>query len=386
MVVPTGHTAPESPVAAEPQAAAFTPPPTPVYAGSVQLSLSRTTASAASGWYELTLRNNSARPLDLRLDAYDQKDMLSYSLPRQVMLAANGSERVRVHVEVQKRRMMGGKRITHFTIAASGGGGSGEPPLTIEGEFSDDASRMPLFAGGAFGIAGIIVAGALAFAGGDKGNNGGSVLASTATETPVAATATPEPPPPPPTPVPPTPEPPPPPPTPEPNRANCATIRASGTYLSETERVWFQTNCIQTGGTGNTGQTGGATGNTGGTAGGATGPSGGVVVAPTNTPRPSVPAQKFSNLVGLTITGGHGSTHRLGAQLTLCYTSRANQRIRIFDTTKPGSPFDDGVDDGRGNCYNIYLDELGVDSVRINAYNSAGQVVDYAQISIVVVQ
>ena len=34
---------------------------------------------------------------------------------------------------------------------------------------------------------------------------------------------------------------------PEPNRADCAAIRATGSYLSDTERSWFQANCINSG-------------------------------------------------------------------------------------------------------------------------------------------
>jgi hypothetical protein len=360
-------------------------------ATALQLQLNRSNTAPAASWYDLTLRNSSQRHMDLRLEAFDDAQALAFSMPRQVSLAPGASDRVRIHVQPHKRRLIGGKRRRRFTVMASGGGG--EPPARVDGEFEDEASKLPLLlGGGSLGIAAFAVAGLMAFAGGDSEGGGSDkvALAPTATVEAVAIaqpTPTPEPPPPTPEPPPPTPEPPPPPP-PEPNRANCNLIRASGTYLSESERVWFQTNCIAVPGGG-----GNPPANTGGgnpppatntnTGGGNPPPPPPPPPTPVP-PRPSIPAQKTSTRVGLTITGGHGSTHRVGAQLTLCYTSLANQRIRIYDTTKPGSPFRQGVDDGTGECFAITLDETGVDSVRIDALNAAGAVVDYAQLSIIV--
>ncbi|HLF78733.1 MAG TPA: serine/threonine-protein kinase [Dehalococcoidia bacterium] len=246
----------------QPQAApaAVTPivPPIPVAPSAprnLQMVLNRTGRGKGSSWYELLLQNGGSLPLNLRLDAYDEAGGLAISLPHLVMLAPGASQRMQVHVEPHKRRMFG-KHTWKFMISASGGGGN-EPPSTIEGLFDEEPPSWPLFAGGLFAVAAIAVAGALAFAGGgdDSDTSKLSVAGSatpapatataapSATHTPVPATATPAPlpPPPPPTEVPP---------TPEPNRANCDVIRASGTYLSVTERVWFQSNCISTGGGG----------------------------------------------------------------------------------------------------------------------------------------
>src|SRR6185295_19053943 len=85
----------------------------------------------------------------------------------------------------------------------------------------------------------------------------------------------------------------------------------------------------------------------------------------------SAPAQKTSNLVGLSITGGNGSTHRVGEYLTLCYTSKANQRIRVYDTMTPGTLMRAGVDDGKGECFQVIVTlPTGVDSIRIDALNN----------------
>jgi hypothetical protein len=111
---------------------------------------------------------------------------------------------------------------------------------------------------------------------------------------------------------------------------------------------------------------------------------------PTSTPvpqGPAVPPQKTSNLVGLTITGGHGSSHRVGANLQLCYSSAANQYISLYSSQAPGNPLRQGVDDGRGECFNVTVSPpTGVDRIRIDAYNAGRTaVVDYAELSIIVV-
>jgi len=101
-----------------------------------------------------------------------------------------------------------------------------------------------------------------------------------------------------------------------------------------------------------------------------------------------VPAAKASTFVGLSITGGHGSTHRIGEQVTLCYTSKVNQYIRLASTqvgiTTVLRP---GVDDGNGECFlGTVTSPTGVDTIRIDAYTANGATfLDYAQISILVV-
>lgn len=108
---------------------------------------------------------------------------------------------------------------------------------------------------------------------------------------------------------------------------------------------------------------------------------------PTSPPAPTVPPQKTSALAGLTISGGHGSSHRIGAVLVLCYTSVANQYIRLYSSQAPSVSLRQGVDDGRGECFNVTVSPpTGVDRIRIDAYNAARtSVVDYAELSIIVV-
>jgi hypothetical protein len=108
-----------------------------------------------------------------------------------------------------------------------------------------------------------------------------------------------------------------------------------------------------------------------------------------------VPAAKGSNLVGLTISGGHGSPHRLNTGVQLCYTAVAGVWVRVYDTKTPNTLlFPEGVDDGQGACINGVIDPpTGVDTIRIDAYTyiqqpngtrTRGNLRDYATISILV--
>jgi hypothetical protein len=108
-----------------------------------------------------------------------------------------------------------------------------------------------------------------------------------------------------------------------------------------------------------------------------------------------VPAAKTSGLVGLTISGGHGSSHRLGASVRLCYTAGAGVWVRVYDTKTPNTLlFPEGVDDGQGACINGIVDPpTGVDTIRIDAYTyiqqpngtrTRGNLRDNATISILV--
>lgn len=92
--------------------------------------------------------------------------------------------------------------------------------------------------------------------------------------------------------------------------------------------------------------------------------------------------------MSLTISGGHGSVHRIGEQVQLCYGSRAGQYILLYSTQgTTQTELRRGVDDGAGECFNgTVTGPAGIDNIRIDAYNGAATVfIDYAQLSIIVV-
>jgi hypothetical protein len=101
-------------------------------------------------------------------------------------------------------------------------------------------------------------------------------------------------------------------------------------------------------------------------------------------------------LVGLTITGGHGSSHKIGSNVQLCYTAVQGVWVRVYDTSTPNVLlFPEGVDDGQGACINGVVDPpAGVDTIRIDAYTyiqnpngtrTRGNFRDFATISIIAV-
>jgi hypothetical protein len=103
------------------------------------------------------------------------------------------------------------------------------------------------------------------------------------------------------------------------------------------------------------------------------------------TAAPAIPAEKKSALVGLTVAGGHGSSHSIGEQVMLCYSSVANQYIRLLDFQPPGTlagVIREGVDDGQGECLNgTIAGPAGYEVFRIEAWNSGRtSVVDYAEL------
>src|SRR5262249_28662464 len=83
------------------------------------------------GAYELLLRNATAQPQTLRLSVASKPDALRVELPAEVTVAPSASEGVKVTVSASSRRFGARRRYT-FTLVASGAGGSGDPPLTIE--------------------------------------------------------------------------------------------------------------------------------------------------------------------------------------------------------------------------------------------------------------
>ena len=97
--------------------------------------------------------------------------------------------------------------------------------------------------------------------------------------------------------------------------------------------------------------------------------------------------------MGLTISGGHGSAHKIGTSVQLCYTAVPGVWVRVYDTKTPNVLlFPEGVDNGQGDCINGVVDPpAGVDTIRIDAYTyiqqpngtrTRGNLRDYATISI----
>ncbi len=196
--------------AAIPEAAPAPPPPAPRVetAAPIQMLLRQKDPKAAPGQYELLLTNPSPTPAAIRLGASSWKDTLRVELPEVVNVAAGLTQSVNLAIAARKKRWFGGKRRTGFTIVASNdGGGANRPPVSLDGEFEDDASRAPLFAGGSvLGVAAIVAIAAIALSsGGGKASpqlaadNTATATAvatstATATETPIPPTVTPEPP------------------------------------------------------------------------------------------------------------------------------------------------------------------------------------------------
>ena len=113
--------------------------------------------------------------------------------------------------------------------------------------------------------------------------------------------------------------------------------------------------------------------------------------ATTATSAPTIPPEKTSQYVALTFTGGHGSSHRIGEQIVLCYGSLAGQYIRLLDYQPPGTlnnVIREGVDDGTGECISGIIEgPAGYEVFRIEAWNaSRTSVVDYAELWIIVTQ
>ena len=75
-----------------------------------------------------------------------------------------------------------------------------------------------------------------------------------------------------------------------------------------------------------------------------------------------------------TCTGGaagHGSQHRVGEAVLICYVSANNTWIRVFDQSIPGSFILNGVESGgTGDCVNASLSPpTGVDTVVAEVYS-----------------
>jgi hypothetical protein len=98
-----------------------------------------------------------------------------------------------------------------------------------------------------------------------------------------------------------------------------------------------------------------------------------------------VQRQSTNGLVGLAISGGGGSSHKIGDCLVLCYTAKAKQNFRLFDVATPNAPLRAGTDDGTGECFNVVLTPpAGPDVIRIDALNAANAIVEFTSLTIMV--
>ena len=68
---------------------------------------------------------------------------------------------------------------------------------------------------------------------------------------------------------------------------------------------------------------------------------------------------------------GHGTQHRLGESISICYVSANNTWIRVFDQAVPGSFLLNGVESGgTGDCVIALLTPpTGVDTVVAEVYS-----------------
>jgi hypothetical protein len=99
-----------------------------------------------------------------------------------------------------------------------------------------------------------------------------------------------------------------------------------------------------------------------------------------------VPAEKKSTRVAIAVSNGHGSTHKVGEQVNLCFTAANTQRYKVYDTATPAEIIDQGVGNGVQKCVQgTVTPPLGADTIRIDALNTQGGVIDFASVSIVVV-
>jgi hypothetical protein len=225
---------PEPPPAAPPSA----PPP----AAPVELALRQSTSTP--GEYELTVRNPGSRPAEVRLDAFDERGKLYFSLPPQVTVRAGGAERVRLGVGSRGFHLTRKRR--PFSVIASNEDGGDDSDVKVDGEFEEGPQRWLGLAGIGI-IAPIILGLALAFglpgafAGGGS-NEEARVQTPTAIPTSVS-TARPG--------LTPTTVRPPIVATPvanqvvvvDENRMNCDQIRGTA-YRSDAEQDWYRENCV----------------------------------------------------------------------------------------------------------------------------------------------
>jgi serine/threonine-protein kinase len=186
-VQPRGNDASATPGTVTPRATpAAVAPATAPLAASVDMQLRHVHSRAAMGEYELLLSNRGAANLSLDISGSSEGDSLKLAFPASAMLRPGATERLRVLVSARKRGLLA-RKVRRFALTASGGGSGVGPPLTAEGEFEEQPSRMPVFGwAGVFGVAGIAIFGAFALAGSSDGESR-QALQQAAVEEPAAS-------------------------------------------------------------------------------------------------------------------------------------------------------------------------------------------------------
>jgi hypothetical protein len=101
----------------------------------------------------------------------------------------------------------------------------------------------------------------------------------------------------------------------------------------------------------------------------------------------------MSPFVNLRVTpGGHGQTLKLGTTVELCYgVSAPYTWVRVYDTRSGEVLFQEGPDDGSGDCRgDLAAGPVGVDTVQADAYSvnpdgTRGAIRGSASLSMIVV-
>ena len=140
----------------EPPPTEVEPPPTvahPAAAAAVSVTLGSPTVPRRLGIrtraadYGLVFRNDRDQPMGLRLAASDPGNRCTFSLPKEISVAARGETTATFRVGPRGRRWRGKRQTQPFVVSAHGDDGG--PPITTSGQFEDRPSGWPPYAGGA---------------------------------------------------------------------------------------------------------------------------------------------------------------------------------------------------------------------------------------------
>ena len=140
----------------EPPPTEVEPPPTvahPAAAAAVSVTLGSPTVPRRIGIrtraadYGLVFRNDRDQPVGLRLAASDPGNRCTFSLPKEISVAARSETTATLRVGPRGRRWRGKRQTQPFVVSAHGDDGG--PPITTSGQFEDRPSGCPPYAGGA---------------------------------------------------------------------------------------------------------------------------------------------------------------------------------------------------------------------------------------------